>query len=447
MPRLCCFITFLILTGCAGTGFRAPDYVPGPDETNTGTSFARSGEAGSGRAEIGVLLEQAEIGLGNLLRIAELNNPEVRAAWNEVGAAAGRAWQAELYPNPSLELEAEDIPAGDLGLGRSENKIAVVQPLVLGARRSAAISAATAERDARDLLVQHKLREVQSDVRRLYAELIYLKQAIALHAELRDTAQQTLQIATIRVNAQAAPESEMIKSQIDVHELELGRRRLERLLASSSERLGSLLGGVRVPVESIGGQLPIGLPELETDRLQIAVRKGHPAVLAARKDIEAADRRIDQAKAERVPDIDFRLAYGRNAATDEDLVEVGVSIPLPVFNRNQGRILESRHLAAKARREAESLTNALLSELATSHASYMTARDEVKTFQSQIVPGAEKASSQAKEGYRAGRTGLLDLLDAQRTLTRARLSLLESSKDLHVARADLWKIVGMEIDK
>ena len=77
----------------------------------------------------------------------------------------------------------------------------------------------------------------------------------------------------------------------------------------------------------------------------------------------------------------------------------------------------------------------------------MTARDEVKTLQGQIVPGAEKAFSQAKEGYRAGKTGLLDLLDAQRTLTRARLSLLESSKDMNVARADLWEIVGLEIDK
>ena len=151
------------------------------------------------------MLQKAEIVLGDLLRIAELNNPEVRSAWNEMGAAAGRAWQAELYPNPTLELEAEDIPARDPGLHRRENKIAIVQPLVLGGRRSAAISAAAAERDARHLLVQHKLREVQGDVRRLYVELIYLKQAVGRYAELRDLAQQTLQIATARHHARAAP--------------------------------------------------------------------------------------------------------------------------------------------------------------------------------------------------------------------------------------------------
>ena len=393
------------------------------------------------------MLRKAEIGLEDVLRIAEVNNPEVRAGWNDVGVAAGRAWQAELYPNPSLEFEAEGIPANDVGFGRSENKIAVVQPLVLGGRRSAAILAATAERDARHLLVQHRLRGIQGEVRRLYMELIYLKEAIALHATLCDIAQQTLRIARMRFDAQAAPESEMIKSQIDVHELELGRRRLERLLTSSSEQLTSLLGGVRVPVERIGGRLPRELPESEIDRLQVAVRERHPAVLAADKDVESANRRIDQARAERIPDVGLRLAYGRNAATDEDSVEVGISIPLPLFNRNQGRILESRHLASRARRDTESLVNSLLSELAVLHASYMTARDEVKTLQNQIVPAAEEVLLQATEGYQAGKIGFLDLLDAQRTLTKGQLSLLQSLKDMNVARAHLWKMVGRELEE
>jgi len=445
--RSVCFIFFLVITGCVSTGVRTPDYASGLNGTDAGMSFARADESSSRKAEIQVLLKKAEIGLEDLLRIAELNNPEMRAAWNDVGAAAGRAWQAELYPNPSLEFEAEGIPANEVGLGRSENKVAIVQPLILGGRRSAAISAAAAEHDARSLLVQSKLREVQSELQRIHVELVYLKQAIALHSELGDIAQETLRVAKTRFGAKAAPESEMIKSQIDVHELELGRRRLERLPTASSEQLTSLLGGVRVPVETIGGRLPRELPELDIHRLQVAVRERHPAVLAANRDVEAANWRIDQAKAERIPDVGVRLAYGRDAATDEDFVEAGISIPLPLFNRNQGRILESRHIASKAKSDAESLVNNLLSELAMSHASYMIARDEVKTLQKQIVPAAEKAFQQAKEGYQAGKIGFLDLLDAQRTLTRGQLSLLESVKDMNVARANLWKIVGREIEE
>ena len=447
MPRSACLIIFLVMTGCVSTGGRTPDYVSRLNGTDAGMSIARAGEPSSRKNEIEEMLQKTELSLEDLLRIAELNNPKVRAAWNDVGAAAGRAWQAELYPNPSLEFEAEGIPADEVGLGRSENKVAIVQPLILGGRRSEAISAAALEHDARRLLVQHKLRKTQSEIRRVHVNVMYLKRAILLYAELGDIAQRTFQVARTRVEAQAAPESEMIKAQIDVHELELGKRRLQRLLKASSEQLTSLLGGVRVPVEIIGGRLLRDLPELDIDKLQIAVRERHPAVFAANRDVEAANRRTDQARAERIPDVGVRLAYGRDAATDENFVEAGISIPLPLFNRNQGRILESRHLASKAKRDAELLVNNLLSELAMSHASYMTARDEVKTLQNQIVPAARKALQQAKEGYQAGKIGFLDLLDAQRTLTRGQRSLLESVKDMNVARAELWKIVGREIEE
>ncbi len=447
MMRSLSLLACLVLTGCVSTGLRSPDVASRLDIPDSQISPAGLDESGGSEEEIKTLLEQKEIGLQELLRIAEINNPQVRSARNDVGAAAGRIWQAELYPNPTVEFEAEDIPSSHLGLTNSENKIALVQPFVIGRRRSHAISAAKAEHDAHHFLVQHKLRYIQGEVRRHYLELIYLKQAIALHSELHDIAQQTLRIAKARFNAKAAPESEMIKTQIDVRELELGGQRLQRLLVSSSARLESLLGGSQVPIERIHGQLPTNLRELEIDILRTAVRERHPAILAAQKEIEAADRRLDQAKSERIPDTEFRLAYGRNAATDENIVEAGISFPLPLFDRRQGDILESRHLAAKARRDAESIVTALLAELVTVHVSYMMARDEATTLQNQIVPDAEKAFAQTKTGYHAGKISLLDLLDAQRTLIRTRLSALKSLKDMNEARALLWKITGVEIEK
>lgn len=398
-------------------------------------------------AEPKQLGEKTEIGLDDLLRIAELNNPEVQAAWEKAGAAAGRAWQAELYPNPSIELEAEDIPADNVGLSRSENKVAIVQPLIVGKRRAASIAAAAAEREARHLDIQAKLRGVQGALRLLYAELLYFKQAADLHEELLAVARETLQIARVRFDARAAPESEVIQCQIEVHDIELRQRRLQRQFEASTVQLNSMLGGFEVPVERLAGSLEDNVPELNLERQQTVVHQNHPAVLALIKDIEAADRRVEQAEAERVPDVGLRVAYGRNGVEDENVMEAGVSIPLPIFNRNQGRILEARHLVARMRRERETLVNNLLSELAAAHASYMTARDEVETYRDQIVPAAERAFSQAKERYQAGKTSLLEILDAQRTLTKARLFLLESLKDANVARATLWKIVGPELDE
>ena len=235
---LVCF-SVLILTGCVSTGVRKPEYVMSRDITHLGSPTIRRAEFAALQAEIQRLLDKPEINVENLFRIAELSNPKIAAAWNDMGAAAGREWQTELYPNPSLEFEAED----------------------------------------------------------------------------------------------------------------------------------------------------------------------------------------------------------------EDFLEAGIGIPLPLFNRNQGRILETRHLAGKARKDAEALTSQMLTELVAAHVFYMTARDEVKTLQNQIVPATEKALLQVKEGYQAGKIGFLDLLDAQRTLTKGQLSLLESLKDMNVAWANLWKIVGRELEE
>jgi cobalt-zinc-cadmium efflux system outer membrane protein len=427
-----------------GGGFRTPDYVA--DLGMSGRDLSPVDGPLSRQVESRRLLEKPRIALDDLFQIAALGNPEIAAAGNEVGAAAGRAWQAELYPNPTLELEAEDIPSDDFGMDRSVNTIAITQPVILGGRRAAALSAASAERKARRFALESRRRDVFGEIRLAYTELLYEKEAIVLYAELLDVARQTLKIAATRFDARAAPEVEVIKSQIEVHELELGLRRLERQVVSSSERLSSLLGGVKVPVERVMGALPTDFPELDLERLRAVLREGHPDLLSAQAEAEAAERRIERAKAERLPVLDIRVGYGRDAATAEDFLQAGIGVPLPFFNRSQGRILEARHLAAKARRDTEAMANRLSAELAAAHVTYMTARDEVATFRDRIVPAATRALSQAREGYQAGRASLLDLLDAQRTLARARLSLLGSQRDGSLARARLWKIVGAAVE-
>ena len=83
--RSVCLVLFLAITGCVSAGGRAPDDVSGLDGPETWVSLARGGTSPSREAEVEVLLRKADIRLEDLLRIAELNNPEMRAAWNDVG--------------------------------------------------------------------------------------------------------------------------------------------------------------------------------------------------------------------------------------------------------------------------------------------------------------------------------------------------------------------------
>jgi cobalt-zinc-cadmium efflux system outer membrane protein len=391
------------------------------------------------------LLARPEIVLDDLLQIAESNNSEIRAACDEIGAAEGRLQQAGLYPNPVLELEAEEIPASDASLSQSENTVAISQPIILGSRRSAAVSAAAAEKDSRAFAFERKRREVLGQVYALFIELLYLSKAEASYQQLMESAQQTLEIARARYQARAVPEIEALKPELETYSLELASRRLVWERNATSQRLDSLLGGVHVPVDRIRGELPNRLPDLDLDAL-LRLLAEHPQMSAARKDAEAAARKVEQAKAERFPDVSFRLAYGRNAAEDQDIVEASLSIPLPLFDRNQGNIREAEFLAEKAQKAIKGVENALHVDLAAAHSEYLAACDQVAAFRDRILPAAEKSFSQTQEGYRAGKRSLLDLLDAQRTLTEARLSYLAGLREWNLADAKIRGILGSKFD-
>jgi len=421
----------LLIAGCVGAGLGPPSYI----------DFLPPPAVEGGGVRVRELVETPNASLSQLLEAAELGNPRIEAARHSAGAAAGRAWQAELYPNPTLEFEAEGVPAGSPGLERSENTVSLTQPLIVGGRRSAAIAAARAAGDARSLTLEQTRRDVAAETRRVWTDLLYLQGAAALTSDLVTAARSTHEIASTRLEARATPESEVLKAQVEVDRLELRLRRLGRDRHAALQRLASLVGLEQVALVRLSGQLPRELPVLEFSAL-VGRLVEHPGLLAAKTRTRAALRQVDLAEAQRIPDLGLRFAYGRNNSSDQQILEGGISIPLPLFNRNQGRIHSAQQVAKQRQRSAEAMERRLHADLASALADYGSARDAAATHREQIVPAAERAFTLVREGYRAGRAGFLDLLDAQRTLAQVRLSELTALRDAHRALSRLTQLTG-----
>jgi cobalt-zinc-cadmium efflux system outer membrane protein len=117
-------------------------------------------------------------------------------------------------------------------------------------------------------------------------------------------------------------------------------------------------------------------------------------------------------------------------------------VPIPFFNRNQGRIAEAAANMGRTAREAEAGVNEVLLELQEDHRRYTIAGERVRRYQAEILPRATLSLEQARAGYQAGKLRFLDVLDAQRTLGDARALLLDALRDLAVARAELDKFIG-----
>lgn len=388
--------------------------------------------------EVGAILQSNEISLGDLFRIARLRNPELGAARNAVTTSSGRMRQAGLYPNPIVEFEVEDLSTSDFG--RRNDKVSLVQPLVISGRLGDAVASARADKEASAHALAQARRGVLRRIHALWAEHIYFRETESELADLLAVARQTLEIAETRFASRAAPESQVTKALLEVFELETAGQRLTQQRARAAAELSAMLGGTDVPLDRI-----VNRPEGDGSIAEALAWSldSHPAVAAAASRVEAAAASLREAEAERIPDLGVFVSYGRARPAGRDFIEAGLSIPIPLFSRNQGRVTARRALVAEAREERRRIEGDLRASFAAARARYRAVGDELRAIVDRMAPAAERGLRQAREGYRVGRLPFLELIDAQRTFSNIRLRTLELRRDLTVAEADLLSLAGV----
>ena len=387
------------------------------------------------------LPDSGPISLADLFAVAEAKNPNLAAVQSEVGVAAGELWQASLYPNPRIDLASEDISWRN-GLADAKTTVGLTQPFVLGDRRRAAIAATTAERAARLSAVEARKRSLFGDIAVEHAHLVALGEQQRLYAELRQLADRTLSAAQTRFEAGAAPETDVIRPRVEVYRIDAALGRLAQERRASVKQLGLLLGGVEVDAARLDGVVPLTPESLDASALEAAVRNAHPTLLVADKEIEAAEARVERERSERTPDLDVRVAAGYRGESDDGIVEVGVGMTIPLWDAREGSILSARFALMRARQQRDATQNDLLGRLAAALGEYEAAKAQLDTFRDKIVPDARRAFEQTAEGYRGGRSSFLDLLDAQRTVTEARVTLIDLAGAAAAARAKVIRLVG-----
>ena len=392
------------------------------------------------RLELEGILARPAIGLADLFRIAELTNPDLAVARIEVQARTGRMRQAGLYPNPELSFEIEEMSVDDPSFNKQ--KVEFSQALLIGGRRGAAVDAARAEVDQAGENALRARREALGRVHKWWADQIHHREVGAVFDELEAEAERTLAIAMTRFEAKAAPEAHVTRAMLEVYDLEVARQEFEAEKVRSSAEMKVIFGGVEVPADRLTGSLD---PDAEVASLPhdiAAEMDDHPALRAARLGVEAAEAMLVTAKKERIPDLNLFLAYGRFQPIEGNFVEGGISFPLPIFHRNQGRVAETGSMVAMARHRERIAANELEVALSSARLKHRTTHERLDHLAERIVPAAERALVQAREAYRAGRLMFLELVDAQRTYIEVHLRTMELRRDLALAEADLMSLLG-----
>lgn len=427
--------------GCGG----APEPFPWSD-LDAGDRRYQPRSSSEGVPASKALLDKEELSLQDVLALADVLNPELAAERKNIDIAQAAIWDAKLYPNPSLLAQIEDYSRKD---GRSFNDskrvVGLGIPIVVSGRIGAATSLAEKERDVAAVHYVWRRREILGSVQKAFVALLAARQSADLARETRELAKSFHAVTDERFKAQAIPEMELLKAAVNLAKSEIDLKLVQKELAVSLKALHSLMGNFDFPKEKFAGELGFRFTSPSLEALRGQVLASHPLLESASRRKEAAELELSLARSERIPDPSFEILGGKDG-DDASIVEAGVSIPLPLFNRNQGRIAAAEARIRRAEFEIDAVRNDLLLGLNEAFRTFAVAQERVAVYRDDILPKAERALTQTNEGYKQGKFSFLDVLDAQRTLAEARIAYAAGLADLNLAVAELEKLTGSRLE-
>jgi len=371
-----------------------------------------------------------------LLRQSQATAPRLVEAKANVRSAEGLAEQAAALPNPSLGVEVEDIGRKDAGVSRRQNTYSVSQPFELGGKLGARIGVGAAELAAAQARQRQAVEDFAYDLAVAYASAEAAQARTRVLGDDLARAREDLRAARALVEAGKEADLRAVQAQAAAAaaEAEMAGARAE--LAEALAHLTSLSGSPD-PFTDLPASL-LARPIAMTEPNRAAAP---PAVAAAQADREVAARRIRVERARAIPDVTVSVGARTYEDSSQTAVVVGVSAPLPLFDRNRGAVKAAgaQLSAAEARLRAASLD---------ADGAWRTALTQANAGAARLA-AAEQAALAAREGYRlarigyeAGKASLLELSAARRALTEAELARLTAQVARLRAEAQVARLSG-----
>jgi outer membrane protein, heavy metal efflux system len=389
----------------------------------------------------------AELALPEALALALAGNAELAALRNELGASDAAIAQAGVLPNPTLAVRAENL--GNSRVGRDGDRATSIefgQLIERGGKRAARVKIAETDRDLARWNYQAKVLEVQSQVRQAFVDVLASQQKLALVAQSATLAQQFADAVGKRVTAGKVSPVEETKARLELSATQIEREQAKRELESARNRLGATWNNPAPRFERAVGDLEQLTPLPDYAQLSRRIRD-NPDLARWRSEIASRKAVIDAERAKAVPDLSIGAGVSRFSRFDDHAYTVNLSLPLPLFDRNRGGVLAANRRLDKTMDERRAAENRIAAELTQAYSRLAAIRNEVQTLRSSVLPGAQSAFDAANKGYQLGKFGFLDVLDAQRTLFRARAQHLRALPDYHRGTNEIERLIGAPLDK
>lgn len=437
----------IIIVGCAADR----NDLSWPSERPLGRDFssyqARDKAQLSTLAEPNIVEPAGIITLHQALTYALLHNPELAVhAW-EIRAAEAEELQGSLFPNPEVEIEVEGVggTGESSGFQAAGTTLQLSQLIELGNKRSRRTRIASLHSRLVGWDYEARRLEVFAKVANVFFDVLAAQRQLELADEVVRLSEEVLTTVTQRVEAGKDAPVKKIKAQVALSTVRIEQKHACQHLEWARKRLAAAWGSKSATFEQVIGPFAVILPvPSESQLLQLLAQ--NPEIARWAVEMEQRHAILDMEEARAIPDPSVLGGIQHSKETDDATFVFGLSLPLPLFDRNQGEVLAAKHNIAKAQQQRRAAELAVYTAVIDAYQKLSNAFIEADDLKKDVLPGAQSAFDAVRQGYRQGKFNYLEVLDAQRTLFEAKGKYVESLSAYHKGRIEMERLIGQGID-
>lgn len=390
----------------------------------------------------------ATLTLADAMRLAETANPAVRSREAQLAAVEGERREAAspFFNNPELSVEQARRRSISPDGRTREWSAGIAQPLEIAGQQSRRREAAAASIDAVRAEIEEARRQARADAASRFHAVLAAQRRLQIEERSVDLFDRTSQAVARR---RAAGEDTRLDANVALIEAERARNALARAREQLLEARGELATVLQLPPAAmpqvtgelevpLAAALPFTIEQLQASAQAIPKHRG----LAAR--LDAARARLGLARAGRYPDVTLGVNVAREGPVDarERVTTLAISLPLPLFKRNDAAIGEATTAAAQAEIERTSVAREAQAQVRRLWGKLDSQRDRVQRLRRTMLQAATDNQQLADRSRQAGQIGLLEQLIVNRQALDAERDLVEALADFHATRIELENAAG-----
>lgn len=368
--------------------------------------------------------------LQQLENLAVQNNPTLEQARAETWKAYGRYVQAGLYPNPEVGYAASEV--GNEGRAGQQG-IYVQQEFVFGNKLALSQNIGAAERTAAEHALALQEQRVRNNVRLEYYGILTASKNREIAAQLLQVAENAAQLAKVRREQGEASRLDELQARGEQQRAAVTAAQAENGLAAAWKKMQAVVGDPTLSPQTLAGSLEEAtLPDISYQEILSQLEVTSPQIRLAEARIGRAQAAYSRAEVEPIPNVTLQNTVQYDDSTEFTVVGIQVTLPIPVFDRNQGNITVAEQDWIQASRETARLRLSLQRNLASRWQQFSNARIQVQRYRDELLPTVSDTLNLTREAYKAGEVDYIRLLTAQRTYT-------ETYRDYVAALGLAWR--------